>query len=391
MLLLTTLVACDAGGAALSDVSASTVEIVPGSTGIGKPPSVVEVRYRLGQAGDVTARLDGPVKATLLSGRQEAGNHVLRFSGVVSQAEMLGTGASIQRLPEGKPSLVRSVVPAGEYTIAISAGDKSESVRFRVREPQKGNPTPPDISNILVSPQTISPNSDAIDDVAEITFRTDQTATLSVGLTSPDGRITPVLAPAERAGGEQSVILGGQSALGEVLPDGTYTVTIRVQDQLGNRVEAERPLKIEGGGTPAIRVVKVEITPRQIIAGQAISVSVTLENIGNVPLRTQGPDRGYTYTTNDSYASIEGNKWTDKAGLWRVGVDWDGNRGGPPYRYPYRWGFGKTLMPGETVTTGGQIVILKEERLMLFYAGVLQEGISIVLDRLGRTPVEVDF
>lgn len=48
-------------------------------------------------------------------------------------------------------------------------------------------------------------------------------------------------------------------------------------------------------------------------------------------------------------------------------------------------------MPGETITTGGKIIILKQERQMWFYAGALQEGIRIALDRLGRTRVNVDF
>ena len=39
----------------------------------------------------------------------------------------------------------------------------------------------------------------------------------------------------------------------------------------------------------------------------------------------------------------------------------------------------------EQVTTGGKITVLKQEQKMWFYAGVLQEGIKIVLDRLGRT------
>jgi hypothetical protein len=183
----------------------------------------------------------------------------------------------------------------------------------------------------------------------------------------------------------------GEGQTSEALPNGTYTVTIRAQDRAGNRVEAQRTLTIEGGGRPEIQILKVEISPQQIIIGNSINVSVTVKNTGNVPLRTQGPDPSYTYTTNDTYASIEGNRWVDRAGLWRVGVDWDGNSGGGPSRYPFRWGFGKTLMPGEEVTTGGKITILKQERRMWFYAGVLQEGVQIVLDRLGRTGVGVDF
>ena len=43
------------------------------------------------------------------------------------------------------------------------------------------------------------------------------------------------------------------------------------------------------------------------------------------------------------------------------------------------------------MTTGGKITILKQERKMWFFAGVLQEGIRIVRDRLGITAVGVGF
>jgi hypothetical protein len=230
-----------------------------------------------------------------------------------------------------------------------------------------------------------------VDDLAELTFRTEQTATISVSLIDAEGNETPVFAPEEKGPGEQNVVLNGEDLLGNVLPDGVYTVTLQLQDRAGNRAQAQRALTIEGGGEPSIDILKVEIGPRQIMLGSSIEVSVTVKNTGKVPLRTQGPDPGYTYTTNDSYSSVEGGKWVDRAGLWRVGVDWDGNSGGAAYRYPFRWGFGKTLMPGETVTTGGKITILKQERKMWFFAGILQEGVQIVRDRLGITPVGVSF
>jgi hypothetical protein len=245
---------------------------------------------------------------------------------------------------------------------------------------------------VVLFPQTISPNQDAIDDVAELTFRTDMTTTLSAGLFDAQGNRTSVLAPMKEGPGEQSVVINGRDTLGEPLPDGVYTATVRADDELGNRVEASVPITIEAGGEPGIEILSVDFTPEQIIAGDEISVTIRVKNTGDVPLRTQGPDPGFVYSTNDSYSSIEDGKWVDKAGLWRVGVDWDGNSGGGgAYRYPFRWGFGKTLEPGEEVVTGGKIQILKQERTMWFYAGVLQEGVQIVLDRLARTPINVDF
>jgi hypothetical protein len=390
MCCLMLLVACDAGRAPLSITYPSpgeVVEIVPGSSGIGKPQGAIEIRYTLGREGPVTATLQGPTDAVLLSESQKAGEHILRFNGVIA-----ASAKEVYASPNDPTSIyrvVRRVVSGGDYTLTIATGDTQQSVALKVSGPDT---QPPVLDHLVLHPDTISPNSDAVDDVGEVTFRTDQTATLLVELSAPNGASMEMLAATKRGPGEQNAVISGQTTLGEVLPDGIYTVTVRAQDMVGNMVEAARPLKIESGGEPEIAITRVDVSPQQIILGQAISVSITVKNIGNVPLRTQGPDPGYTYSTNDTYSSIEGNKWTDKAGLWRVGVDWDGNSGGGgAYRYPFRWGLGKTLMPGEEVTTGGKIVILKQERKMWFYAGVLQEGIRIVLDRLGRTPIGIDF
>jgi hypothetical protein len=283
----------------------------------------------------------------------------------------------------------RRVVPAGEYRLVLEASGTTHAVNFSVAPTDT---EPPSIEHLTLQPERISPNSDAVDDVAELTFRTGSTSTLSVLMTSQNGDEIRLKAGQEVPGGEQSVLINGQTPAGEVIPDGTYTVTVRARDNVGNLVTSSRRLTVEAGGEPEITVVRVEIKPREITLGSSIQVSITVRNTGKVPLRTHGPDPGYEYTTNDSYSSIEGGKWVDQAGLWRVGVDWDGNSGGGgAYRYPFRWGFGKTLMPGEEVTTGGRIRILKQESRMWFYGGVLQEGIRIVRDRLGRTPVDVDF
>lgn len=372
------------GGSLLSNVTASTDRIVPGSSGVGNPPGAIEVRYTLQEDAHVLARVDGLRAGTILQDSDlPAGEHVVRFTGVTTTTR-----------PMDGYTIVRDLLPAGGYRVAITAqnahvpGGSHADVPFTLDSPTT---SPPALSNLAIRPDTISPNSDAVDDVAELTFRTEQTATISVHLTDAKSKETLVFAPQQKGPGEQNIALNGQDLLGDTLPDGNYTATLRLEDRAGNRVEAQRALQVEGGGEPAIDVLKVEVSPQQIMLGNSIEVSMTVKNVGNVPLRSQGPDRGYTYTTNDSYSSIEGGKWVDRAGLWRVGVDWDGNSGGAAYRYPFRWGFGKTLMPGETVTTGGKITILKQERKMWFFAGVLQEGIRIVRDRLGITAVEVGF
>lgn len=375
--LLFLLSGCGASGDLLSNVHASTNNIVPGSVGIGKPPSVIQLNYTVGTQTDVAISIDGPQKATLFTGTQKAGNHILRFNGTTATSDT-----------QGEYEVVRSVVPPGAYTITIAAGSASQSLSFSVSAVDAHVPS---LTNLTLFPATISPNQDAIDDVAELTFRTDMTTTLSANLFDKDGNKTPIYPPTKKEPGEQRIIIEGKDTLGEPLPDGVYTATVRANDALGNKVEASKVITIEGGGAPTIEILSVDITPKQIIAGGEISVTIRVKNTGNVPLRTQGPDPGFTYTTNDSYSSIENGKWVDKAGLWRVGIDWDGNSGGGPSRYPFRWGFSHTLQPGEEAITGGKIRILKQESTMWFYAGVLQEGVRIVLDRLARTAISVDF
>src|SRR5436190_23781352 len=56
--LVALLAACDNSGAALSNVRASTDSIVPGSTGIGKPPGVVQISYTLGRQAEVAVDID---------------------------------------------------------------------------------------------------------------------------------------------------------------------------------------------------------------------------------------------------------------------------------------------------------------------------------------------
>ena len=163
MLLLLLLAGCPASGDAVSNVRVSSDTLVPGSSGIGKPAGSIQVSYTLGRDSDVTATLDGPVKAVLLSDSQKAGDHIVRFNGTVEQNTPL---------PGSDATLMRSVAPAGDYTITITSGNATGSATFRVAAVISSVPS---IQNLLAHPATISPNQDAIDDVggADIPHRPD--------------------------------------------------------------------------------------------------------------------------------------------------------------------------------------------------------------------------
>ena len=124
------------------------------------------------------------------------------------------------------PSCAR-LLPAGDYTITITSGNATGSAAFKVTAVTSSVPS---IQNLLAHPNTISPNQDAIDDVGELTFRTGLTATLSANLFSSTGDKTSMLAPTKKGPGEQNVVINGKDALGNTLPDGVYTATVRADD-----------------------------------------------------------------------------------------------------------------------------------------------------------------
>ncbi|MDQ2809196.1 MAG: hypothetical protein M3Z04_20170, partial [Chloroflexota bacterium] len=371
--------------ALLSEVSAGPDAGVVRPTG-RVPTEPVELHYTLGRPATVAVRVEpaaGGPAITLRTGEAlGAGPHFLLFSGVVPTDAVPGAAAAT----------VARVLPDGAYRFVVTAAAGSDqqeaSGLFRIEGAQT---TPPALANLQVYPASISPNSDAIDDVAAITYRLPQTGTTSVTLQGATGGPITVLAPSRVPAGEQRVVFNGADLLGKPVPAGVYTITVRVEDRAGNAVAARRPLTVTDTGTPNIALLSVKMDPPALMLGGKLHVRMEVQNSGTVPLRTQGPDSGYTYSTADSYSSIAGGRYDQQAGLWRVGLDWEGNAGGAPYRYPFRWGFGHTLAPGEIVTIDGYVTIQKREQTMWFFAGALQEGVRIALDGLGRTPVAVSW
>jgi hypothetical protein len=45
--------------------------------------------------------------------------------------------------------------------------------------------------------------------------------------------------------------------------------------------------------------------------------------------------------------------------------------------YPYRWGFGRDLQPGEESSVHGCVRVLNEQDKLVFFAGLVQENVAI--------------
>ncbi|MCL5961749.1 MAG: hypothetical protein M1358_20955 [Chloroflexi bacterium] len=306
------------------------------------------------------------------------GSHVFRFNGTVEA--------------DGKDGLDRRVLASGTYTYTLQAIDGSQKIAE-----EKGkidivdaDTTPPRITHLAAFPETISPNYDAIDDISQITYGLTKKASVEVFITDSGNSRYSLQSGEQKDPGEYEITFAGKDSTQRLLPNGVYTYTVQATDDAGNRTSDRGTVKVVDSGNPQAAITSIDFTPTRLMNGETLKITVKVKNIGPVTLRTQGPDPGYTYTTNDIFSSVSNGEYSDKAGLWRVGVDWEGNSGGAR-RFPFRWGFGKDLAPGQEVTVVGYLKMLEKEREMWFYAGLVQEKISYPTDRLGRTLIRVGF
>jgi hypothetical protein len=319
--------------------------------------------------------------------------YILRFDGSV---------------PTDDPQVLRRLLPPGQYTLVVAARAAEGTASDERRLPLiiDGEPIElPEIENLMVWPPVISPNADAIDDVAEFTYRLPVSATINIEVMAPNGEIIPVVTREEEGPYEQRHVWNGKRPNGSLLEAGVYTYTVRAEDNFGNVVQRQGQITLVDVGQPEARIVYSMIAPQRVMLGEVITVTIRVRNTGTVPIRTYGPPSGYEYTTDEVFSSVENGIYAAQAGgFWRVGMDWDANSGGGPKRYPYRWAISPRppeawaqpfvedfLYPGEEAEVIGRVRILQRETRMGFYVGLIQDGVGFFQDRTGRTIIDVGF
>ena len=310
--------------------------------------------------------------------------------------------------PTSDPVYVQRSLPSGDYRYVIAAKPSAGAAAtsggtLTIR----GRAIPPlDVANLTVSPATVSPNADGIDDQAEITYQLPVTATVDLTITRPDGgNPIPLVAGEQQDSTPQRALWNGKTSDGAVLPNGVYSYTLQARDDYGNIVRKIGTIAIVNSGQPEATITYTNIAPARIELGDVITITLRVKNTGDIPIRTYGPASGYEYSTNDVFSSIQQGQYVQKSGgFWRAGVDWDGNTSAGPRRYPYRWAITPRppdkwklpfqedlLMPGEEATVIGRIRVDQQETKMGFYAGLTWDGVGFRQDRIGRQIVEVGF
>ena len=358
---------------------------------------VVDVKYSLSSSAAVTLTLlDSNGKVYVLRSNQprSPGNYDFLFGGVVDGV----------------------VLPNGDYQLRLDARapDSGQAMTANRSVSIKDSDTKlPEIQNFTVFPSRFTPNQDGIDDRVTISYHLTKRAPVFVFLLDPAGRKFPVPERPDNAikPGEPGVHTydyeGGVDLGAMPPPDGTYQVTAEATDDIGNLVRATAPLTVVDGGVPRAEIVGATaiIAPTSVPLGGTLRFTATVGNIGTVPIRTKGPWSGTLYESLQNFNTLA---QYEEPGLFRVGVDFEGNSSGR--FYPYRWGLGKEsdltvktlngqkyyfLMPNQRVVVSGLIKIVDKNQFNpiapFFWVGLYHEQVRIVNDRIAPTRVTIGF
>jgi len=244
-------------------------------------------------------------------------------------------------------------------------------------------------------------------------------AEVAVYLIAPDGKTRYPIAERESVvkpgepGFHTYDYEGGVDRGADPPPDGLYTVHAEAVDRVGNRNILTKTIEIKEGGVPRADIVQADVTfynPQTntpiVPVGQTLAFTLTVENFGTVPIRTIGPSSGEGYQSEENFNT---KGFTESAGGWRIGIDYEGN---PAYPYPYRWAIGNLsqldkrvingqtfyyLLPGQRAQVIGSIKLNEappgRRDRVTFWAGLIHEQVSIDAfnDHVDPQPIVIGF
>ena len=377
--LLALLAGCRGGSdSLLGNVKASAPAPSPD---VRSPQNRLNVDYTLAGPAQVSAFILGPndQRWTVEDGvrRPVGGQYQLNLDGTVD-----GPGPNERR-----------ALADGDYTVQLVAQAGSATAEASVPMPIRGADTnAPSIDGLTLFPDHISPNFDAQDDITRITYRLSKAARITpfADRVLPDGTRKRAWTGDTRQldSGEQWLQWDGLLN-DQPVPDGNYEFGIRAQDAAGNVSEARGALTVSAGGIADAKVVSALIAPRQLIVGNNVCLDMVVRNTGQTVLRTQGPAPDYVYNSFDTYASIADHQYVEHAGFWRIGLDWAGSTDTTGAKYPWRWGFGHDLQPGEDVSIHACVRVENEQTRMVFFSALMQENVALHDAGAGMAQVQI--
>lgn len=378
---------------------------------------------------------------------RSARDYTVLFSGVVDG--YVNDGENLALNLDNNPQAIvveRRLLPDGLYTwhlIAENATEHEEATgTLKIQDADSPLPI---MSSFTLSTNVFSPNRDGVNDRVTINIYLQKAADLSVYLLTDDGVKLPIAQreewshPDGDAGRYTYDYEGGVDLNQNPPPDGTYRVVALAQDAEGQRIRRESTLTIEYGGVPRAEIAPqaidadifwttqpyrdsyfsdknslgdlidlpgkpeaVNVAQISVANGDLLVFQLTVDNYGDVPIRTTYPPPGTVYQQSQVAAAMGA---LDEPGAWRVGIQCDTSE----VSYPYRWAIAKnddliTLTDPETgkdyryLPAHSQSVVWGAVRLtdinkfanpQTCWAGLIHEGVEISIENQFVSPIEV--
>ncbi len=385
----------------LSEVSFSAERITPNADG---DTDVLVITYNLDRSAEVSIYFEDQD-----GGRYHFRNHIhhapsvdepyqVYFAGVVDGYQLPGEtfdGFAVEK----------RVLQDGTYTWVVEAidGQGNSEQATGTLTIADADTVLPELRGFSIHPPIFSPNRDSIADRATINVNLKKdVAELTVYLEGEDGVRYHVMeketvTPFDEAGWHEFDYDAGVDHGADPPPDGTYNVTMRARDTLGQWTAATGTLTIENGGVPRAYIYngEVEWSTSTIPLGGTLYFTLTIENDSVVPIRTSGPPPGTVYDSNQNYATLGEY---EQSGAFRVGIHCETSA----IDHPWRWaigsaddlvtdGAGHTYLPawGRTVVTGGIrfLDVIEARNPQYCYASLIHEDVQISMVNFRVDPV----
>lgn len=316
--------------------------------------------------------------------RRSAGEYSVYFSGVVEGFVLPNDNI------EGRVDA--RILPDGRYSWVIEATDANGLVEKAtgVLTVRGGDTVLPDIQGLSVNPPVFTPNQDGISDRVSIVLYIPKAATVRVHLEGEDGVKYSISerergVPPGQAGIHEFDYEGGVDLGVTPPPDGDYHIWAVTEDDEGQRVTNTIPVRLEYGGVPRADIVRADVdwSAKTVVLCDTLYFTLTVENYGNAPIRTTGPEPGTVYDSDWNYNTLG---WHVESGAWRIAVGFDNQLSD----YPYRWALGQQadlvrigdhwyLAEGRRAMVTGAIrlVNLPARNPSYYWVGLIHEDVAI--------------
>jgi hypothetical protein len=288
-------VGCGGRSALVDGVHVEPAAITPNGDG---QADVARISYEVGQPATVTITLTGPDgTAHVLRDHQQRppGTYDALFGGVID-GHMLPDGAYAVTV-RAEPTNGHAAPAEAHASLSLSGGDT----------------TPPVLQGFTLDRPTFTPNQDGLGDEVHVSYHLDEPlASVRLWLESADGRvITDIVQEKTTAddptapGAHDFRFDAGVKADAPPPPNGDYFVVAEARDQSGNVSRQRLPLKIAAAGKPS-PVIKSDVvwSASSLPLGGTLYFTATVQNVGDSPIRTRGPEPGYVYDNNTNFSLV---------------------------------------------------------------------------------------